>query len=65
MTFNTNSTVIHFIKEEFEDSTVEIRIRKSKRDSQHTMAKRKMTKGQTTIYKTLRIELKTSNTNFT
>jgi len=40
MTFNTNRTVIHFIKEEFEDSKGEIRIRKSKRDSQQTMAKK-------------------------
>ena len=44
------------IKEEFEDIKGLIRIRKSK-DRQHNSLK-KMTKGQTMIYKTLHIKLK-------
>jgi len=44
------------VKEEYEDIKGVIRIRKSKKDN--TMAKRKMAKGQTTIYKTLHIKLK-------
>ena len=44
------------VNEEFQDIKGVIRIRKSKKNN--TMAKRKMAKGQTTIYKTLRIKLK-------
>ena len=43
-------------KEQFEDIKGVIRIRRSKKDN--TMAKRKGVKGQTTIYKALRIKLK-------
>jgi hypothetical protein len=39
-------------QEEFEDTKGVIRIRKSKKDKQHN-DKKKRTKGQTTIYKTL------------
>jgi hypothetical protein len=42
------------MEEEFEDTKGVIRICKSK----NTMAKRKRTNGQTTIYKTLHIKLK-------
>jgi hypothetical protein len=41
-----------FLKEKFEDIKRAIRIRKSKKKDS-TMAKRKSTKGQTKIYKTL------------
>jgi hypothetical protein len=46
------------MKEEFEDTKGVIRIRISKENRQHmyTMAKRKSTKGQTTIYKTIYLE---------
>ena len=40
------------VEEEFEDTKEAIRIRKSKSRTDNTMAKRKITKGQTTIYKT-------------
>jgi len=48
---------IKTIQEEFEDTKGVIRIRKSKQDRQHN-GKKKRTKGQTTIYKTLHIKLK-------
>jgi len=38
--------------EEFEDTKGVLRIRISKKNTDNTMAKRKSTKGQTTIYKT-------------
>ena len=44
-------------QEEFEDTKGVIRIRKSKTDRQHN-AKRKVTKGQTMIYKTPHRKLK-------
>ena len=50
------SVPFYYLKEEFEDTKGVIRIRKSKKDRQHN-AKRKRTKGQTTIYKTLRRKL--------
>ena len=50
------------IKEEFEDTKGVIRIQTSKKDRQHN-GQMKSTKGKTTIYKTLRIKLKSSNTN--
>jgi hypothetical protein len=50
-------------EEEFEDIKGVIRIRKSKKDRQHN-GQNKKTKGQTTIYKTLRIKYRSSNTNF-
>jgi hypothetical protein len=40
------------VEEEFEDTKEAIRIRKSKSRTDNTMAKRKITKRQTTIYKT-------------
>jgi len=46
------------LKEEFEDTKGVIRIRISKKNRQHKSTKRKRTKGQTTIYKTLHIKLK-------
>jgi hypothetical protein len=39
---------INFLQDEFEDTKGVIRIRKSKKDRQHTRQKKK---GQTTIYK--------------
>jgi len=39
------------IQEEFEDTEGVVRIRKWKKNTDNTMAKRKSTKGQTTIYK--------------
>jgi len=50
-------------EEEFEDIKGVIRIRKSKTDRQHN-GQNKKTKGQTTIYKTLHIKYRSSNTNF-
>jgi len=44
--------------EEFEDTKRAIRIRKSKKDTDDTMVKRKRTKGQTTIYKAIHRKLK-------
>ena len=44
-------------EEEFEDTKGLIRIRKSKKNRQHN-GQRKMTNGQTTIYKTLHIKTK-------
>ena len=42
----------------FEDTTGVIRSRKWKKEKNNTMVKRKRTKGQTTIYKTLHRKLK-------
>ena len=50
--------VFELMQEEFEDTKVVIRIRKSKKD-------RPKEKGQTTIYKTLQIKYRSSNTNST
>ena len=40
------------MQDAFEDNKGVIRIRKLKKNKQHKLAKRKRTKGQTTIYKT-------------
>jgi hypothetical protein len=42
----------------FEDTKGVIRIRKTEKKKQHNWQNRKMTKGQTTIYKTLHIKQK-------
>jgi len=47
--------------EEFEDTKGVVRIRKSKKDRQHT-GQQKRTKGQTTIYKTYNKNYRSSNT---
>jgi hypothetical protein len=44
------------MKEEFEDTKRVIRICKSKKNRQTQWSKEKMTKGQTTIYKTLHVK---------
>jgi len=53
----TVSTVMIVMQEEFEDTKEVIRIR-NRRKTYNTMTKRKRTKRQTTIYKTLHRKLK-------